>query len=323
MEEEKMGQNNEELEVIDFDVDDLDEEEYDDTEYVEDYEEESSYNNENMPKKSMFNRAQDFVSDFTEPAPAKETATFGEIFNEVGEKNTFIEKFKVLISEPRSKALLSLFGWMIFMIIVIMLVRGGVSDTTPLQDETNNETSSTEYSRLDNYAYSMTLLTQNATKILDGKSFNGKTIFTLDNVSYYVENGAISEIKDNALETSNLELEIDYNKLTPKGLSEILDKAEIIENSTDVKGNITGNTYSISAKELLLYLYNIDVDTDKEVMISVRYEGKNVSYIEINMSEIIDLEPSDKIVSEIAVTYMGIGNVTEYDVTYDAEETNE
>lgn len=365
MKEEKVGQANEELEIIDFDLTakiemptktDLEEtfnevnetltnedqnviEEQPVSEVEENYEEVSTetpveettpidsepetvndnIQNEVIPKKDLFTKMQDFVDGFTEPAPIEPSASFGEIFDKVNKEKNVGRKIKILLTEKRSKSLLGLIFWIVFMVVVISILKGGMQIMDEEPETPVVESSITALSNLDNYGYTITLLTDSDTVIIDGKYFENKSIFTLKDESYYYENGVVSLIKDNESTPIDLNLEIELDKLSPSSIAEILEMSEVKENTTDTDGTITARTYIVPATKLISYLYGETVDSEKEVIISVRYENNKVSYFEINMSDITDLEPAEKIVSEIAITYKGIGTITIDDVTYDVQ----
>lgn len=330
MEEEKVGQTNEELEVIDFEIDEPEKKEVEE-EYAEPVAEEVETNEEPVEeetpaqpqvKTDLFTSMQTFVSDITEPAPVEQTATFGEIMGKVNEEKSFGKKIKILLTEKRSKALFGLLFWVIFMVVVLGLLKGGMQIVEPT-DDIEEKTETTSLASQTNYGYMTTLITPSETIVLDGKALNSKTIFKANGKTYYAENGAISKLENDELSESDLVLPISYNKLTPNSLSALLDRADLLNNTTDTEGNVLAQTYSVAADILIEHFYGQTVETEKKATISVKYEDKNVSYIEINMSDLTELEPSGKEVSEIATTFKNFGTVKAEDVTFGAKPISE
>ena len=70
------------------------------------------------------------------------------------------------------------------------------------------------------------------------------------------------------------------------------------------------------------YLYNVNVDSDVEIKIDVRYEDNEISSLEINMFDIVDLQPDGKKVEVIHVEYRFVGKITANDVAYDMTQIN-
>ena len=266
---------------------------------------------------------QNFVEKFTEPAPVEKTSTFGEIFKKVENVKKPIEKIKVLLSEKRSRAVGVLLLWIVFMIFAVAVIKGNITVTPDDDGDKTVDTAISTLSKINNYGYSIVLVTpKEGSKTIAGNYYENRALFTFNGERYYTENNVYSKVENNALKSTNFNLEIDLNNLSPFAIANILEKSKVLANTTDGNGLVTARSYGIKASELMSYLYNVNVDSDVEIKIDVRYEDNAISSLEINMFDIVDLQPDGKKVEVIHVEYRFVGKITANDVAYDMTQIN-
>ena len=156
-------------------------------------------------------------------------------------ENPYYMKFKEMRADPKLKPITSLILWFIFIIIVVIFVRGTIGDS--------NKEIKTVNKNITNYEFTYT----NNKGVIFGESYNDKLTFIYDGNRYYYNLENVYLIKNQSgVLVPNFDLNV--LKISPKMINNLV-------------GNLTYNT-NTEAKEYtvplsrFLNLYEVDVEAD-------------------------------------------------------------
>ena len=156
-------------------------------------------------------------------------------------ENPYYMKFKEMRADPKLKPITSLILWFIFIIIVVIFVRGTIGDS--------NKEIKTVNKNITNYEFTYT----NNKGVIFGESYNDKLKFIYDGNRYYYNLENVYLIKNQSgVLVPNFDLNV--LKISPKMINNLV-------------GNLTYNTNG-EAKEYavplsrFLNLYEVDVEAD-------------------------------------------------------------
>lgn len=187
-------------------------------------------------------------------------------------ENPYYVKFKEMRADPKLKPITSLILWFIFIVIVVIFVRGTVS--------TNNTTVKTDNvvnKDVSNYEFTYT----NNSGVIFGESYEGKLEFIYGGNRYYYNGKNVYLIKNqNGTLVTNFDLNV--LKITPKMISNLI-------------GNLT-YTANGEAKQYVvplsrfLNLYEIDVEADLSlanqynIIVNVYEKDNNIYMYQLDLT---------------------------------------
>lgn len=187
-------------------------------------------------------------------------------------ENPYYVKFKEMRADPKLKPITSLILWFIFIVIVVIFVRGTVS--------TNNTTVKTDNvvnKDVSNYEFTYT----NNSGVIFGESYEDKLEFIYGGNRYYYNGKNVYLIKNqNGTLVTNFDLNV--LKITPKMISNLI-------------GNLT-YTANGEAKQYVvplsrfLNLYEIDVEADLSlanqynVIVNVYEKDNNIYMYQLDLT---------------------------------------
>ena len=187
-------------------------------------------------------------------------------------ENPYYVKFKEMRADPKLKPITSLILWFIFIVIVVIFVRGMVStkNTTVKTDNVVNKDVS-------NYEFTYT----NNSGVIFGESYEDKLEFIYGGNRYYYNGKNVYLIKNqNGTLATNFDLNV--LKITPKMISNLI-------------GNLT-YTANGEAKQYVvplsrfLNLYEIDVEADLSlanqynVIVNVYEKDNNIYMYQLDLT---------------------------------------
>lgn len=187
-------------------------------------------------------------------------------------ENPYYVKFKEMRADPKLKPITSLILWFIFIVIVVIFVRGTVS--------TNNTTVKTDNvvnKDVSNYEFTYT----NNSGVIFGESYEDKLEFIYSGNRYYYNGKNVYLIKNqNGTLATNFDLNV--LKITPKMISNLI-------------GNLT-YTANGEAKQYVvplsrfLNLYEIDVEADLSlanqynIIVNVYEKDNNIYMYQLDLT---------------------------------------
>ena len=186
-------------------------------------------------------------------------------------ENPYYVKFKEMRADPKLKPITSLILWFIFIVIVIMFLRGTVStnNTVKTDNETNIDVS--------NYEFTYT----NNSGVIFGESYEDKLEFMYGGNRYYYNGKNVYLIKNqNGTLATNFDLNV--LKITPKMIS------NLISNLT-YTANGEAKQYVIPLSRFL-NLYEIDVEADLSlanqynVIVNVYEKDNNIYMYQLDLT---------------------------------------
>ena len=187
-------------------------------------------------------------------------------------ENPYYVKFKEMRADPKLKPITSLILWFIFIVIVVIFVRGTVStkNTTVKTDNVVNKDVS-------NYEFTYT----NNSGVIFGESYEDKLEFIYGGNRYYYNGKNVYLIKNqNGTLVTNFDLNV--LKITPKMIS------NLISNLT-YTANGKAKQYVVPLSRFL-NLYEIDVEADLSlanqynVIVNVYEKNNNIYMYQLDLT---------------------------------------
>ena len=187
-------------------------------------------------------------------------------------ENPYYVKFKEMRADPKLKPITSLILWFIFIVIVVIFVRGTVStkNTTVKTDNVVNKDVS-------NYEFTYT----NNSGVIFGESYEDKLEFIYGGNRYYYNGKNVYLIKNqNGTLVTNFDLNV--LKITPKMIS------NLISNLT-YTANGKAKQYVVPLSRFL-NLYEIDVEADLSlanqynVIVNVYEKNNNIYMCQLDLT---------------------------------------
>lgn len=118
------------------------------------------------------------------------------MFKKINE-NKYVQKYKELRANPKTRSLISLGFWMIFLVVAVLLVRSTMSSneiqSEPVKDEAL-EVTNYEFTYRDNL------------KTIFGEVYDDRMIFYFNNGKYYKNGNGIYLVNENSLEVQDMNI---------------------------------------------------------------------------------------------------------------------
>ena len=158
-------------------------------------------------------------------------------------ENPYYMKFKEMRADPKLKPITSLILWFIFIVIVIIFVRGTTSSNDTVQTDNVVKTD------ISNYEFTYT----NNSGVIFGESYDDKLEFIYGGNRYYYNGKNVYLIKN---QSSSLAINFDLNvlKITPKMINNLISNLTYTVNGE-------AKQYAVPLSRFL-NLYEVDVEAD-------------------------------------------------------------
>ncbi len=226
---------------------------------------------------------------------------------------TFI---KNVWKNKRQRALLSLFLWFIFFVIVFALVGGPVNIDEEYRRRLTDEESEVSNSPIENFAnmdnyefnYLITIINNGVSnnQIITGTYYKGGYFFTLNGVKYYIKdnlykvddlNKTLNLFKDD--DPNNILNIIDVQLFTKEKLLPMLKDGEYGSSTTyKDKSVVTNYTYEINN-----HIINLETNEYEHI----------INSIEIDLTDYYDKKYSEV---KVTISYKNINNIVDYKTDY-------
>ena len=217
-------------------------------------------------------------------------------------ENPYYQKFKEMRADPKLRPITSLIIWFIFIVIVIIFVRGISSPTSSNTNTVNN----TITKSISNYEFTYT----NNSGVIFGESYNDKSVFIVGGNRYYYNGENVYLIKNQtAIQVSNFDLNI--LKITPTMINNLTAKLNYTVNG-DSKQYLVPLSNFIN-----LYEYDTDVDlsvaNQYNIVIQVFEKDNNVYMYKIDLTNYYNLKGlQNNGILTIDIYSSGVNDFTQY-----------
>ena len=116
------------------------------------------------------------------------------MFKKINE-NKYVQKYKELRANPKTRSLISLGFWMIFLVVAVLLVRSTMSS-----NEIQSEPVKDEVLEVTNYEFTY----RDNLKTIFGEVYDDRMIFCFNNGKYYKNGNGIYLVNENSLEVQDM-----------------------------------------------------------------------------------------------------------------------
>lgn len=227
------------------------------------------------------------------------------MFKKIKEKidnNLYIKKYKELRANPKTKGLISLGMWILFMILAIVFIRISIPS-----NEVPKEVQKRNFDNMENYEFSFK---DNNTSIY-GESFDGKDIVYFNNNKYYY-NGNLYLVSEDKL--IKQDFSIDQLKITPDFIN------DLISNITPTESD-GGKLYLVP---LSRFINLFEVDTDVDLTSAGSYNIKVLTFSKSNGVYMIKIDLGNYYLFKgypdggvITINYYNIGKLSNFTLDYE------
>ena len=118
------------------------------------------------------------------------------MFKKINE-NKYVQKYKELRANPKTRSLISLGFWMIFLVVAVLLVRSTMSS-----NEIQSEPVKDEVLEVTNYEFTY----RDNLKTIFGEIYDDRMIFYFNNDKYYKNGNGIYLVNENSLEVQDMNI---------------------------------------------------------------------------------------------------------------------
>ena len=158
-------------------------------------------------------------------------------------ENPYYEKFKEMRADPKLRPITSLIFWLIFIVVVIIFLRGTASTENP------SVSSNTPNQNISNYEFTYT----NNAGVIFGRSYNDKLEFTIGVNRYYYNGQNVYMIKNQSGVLMN-NFDLNVLKITPEMIDNLIGNLNYTVNGE-------ARQYAVPLYRFL-NLYEVDVPVD-------------------------------------------------------------
>lgn len=116
------------------------------------------------------------------------------MFKKINE-NKYVQKYKELRANPKTRSLISLGFWMLFLVVAVLLVRSTMSS-----NEIQSEPVKDEVLEVTNYEFTY----RDNLKTIFGEVYDDRMIFYFNNGKYYKNGNGIYLVNENSLEVQDM-----------------------------------------------------------------------------------------------------------------------
>lgn len=230
----------------------------------------------------------------------------------------YIEKFKELWANPRSRAAILLGFYGLFMLFVVGGVRTNLNSRPP-KDETTNRVEKEEkvnFSELTNYEYNMKITKDTEVTLFQGKHYENTDFFVNigNNNAYYVEGDIIYQLNNGIKEPlENSLYDINITKFTPAFISSLLESATL-DYTTNYSTGIEKKNYILSVPAFMRAMFGTNVSSNEIITITITSNKKNVESVMIDFLGYEKMTMSGVTVMTMEITYQNIGGVSPFHI---------
>lgn len=141
------------------------------------------------------------------------------MFKKINE-NKYVQKYKELRANPKTRSLISLGFWMIFLVVAVLLVRSTMSS-----NEIQSEPVKDEVLEVTNYEFTY----RDNLKTIFGEVYDDRMIFYFNNGKYYKNGNGIYLVNENSLEVQDMN--ISELNLTFSVIDDLVSQVNAIEDN--------------------------------------------------------------------------------------------
>lgn len=135
-------------------------------------------------------------------------------------ENKYVQKYKELRANPKTRSLISLGFWMIFLVVAVLLVRSTMSS-----NEIQSEPVKDEVLEVTNYEFTY----RDNLKTIFGEVYDDRMIFYFNNGKYYKNGNGIYLVNENSLEVQDMN--ISELNLTFSVIDDLVSQVNAIEDN--------------------------------------------------------------------------------------------
>lgn len=193
-------------------------------------------------------------------------------------KFNFRDTYKDISSNSQKKAWIILGAYFIFFVIIIFSIRSNQTKNANLKDNNSNLPFSINNIKSNNYDFKYTVNFDDNILIYDGKRYENNTLFTLNNLDTYYQEGEVFFKKEGEIfiNSDNPYKFVELKNITV--IESILNQANL-ESHTIYEDSTRSYNYQITTDTLEKIFNNRDIDTDLAVnKITVFVNNNNEVY---------------------------------------------
>lgn len=193
-------------------------------------------------------------------------------------KFNFRDTYKDISSNSQKKAWIILGAYFIFFVIIIFSIRSNQTKNANLKDNNSNLPFSINNIKSNNYDFKYTVNFDDNILIYDGKRYENNTLFTLNNLDTYYQEGEVFFKKEGEIfiNSDNPYKFVELKNITV--IESILNQANL-ESHTIYEDSTRSYNYQITTDTLEKIFNNRDIDTDLAVnKITVFVDNNNEVY---------------------------------------------
>lgn len=226
-------------------------------------------------------------------------------------KNSF-HILKELWKNRKTRALIMLSGYCILFTIVILVAQS----QTPIETAPKNN-----YPKMNNYAYSVTVL-KNKQPIItkQGKKYNTKEQFTLNNQEFYIQDKMIYQIINNQMHVYRYQEEIEelLSFLEPNNIEKLIQKGTEIYTKNYHNG-ITEKNYTLLVDHFIQIWKNETIESvsNVEIEITTTIENENLIKVELDLTNYFNQSQYEPKYDTITIEYQNINQILDWNIEYE------